>query len=193
MTERAEIEVGSAAELAAWLRHHHRQREAVWLISYKKAAGARYLPYDRLVEELLAWGWVDSKPGRVDALRSKLLIAPRNPASAWSKANRDRIARLEAEGRMQAPGRAVVEEAKANGGWDRLRQAESGRAPSDLAAALKAVKATGGWRNFTLATRKRALEWMGSAKSEETRARRIAAIVAGAADGRDPTAWTPKR
>jgi uncharacterized protein YdeI (YjbR/CyaY-like superfamily) len=192
MIERAHVEIESIGELQGWLGRHHRQSESVWLVSFKKAAGARYVPYQRIVEELLAWGWIDSKPGKVDDQRTKLLVGPRNPRSAWSKANRERIAQLEREGRLQALGRAAVEAAKANGSWQRLMQAETGRAPPVLAAALKASGVVKGWRALSLATRKRALEFLGAAKTDATRAKRVAQIVEAARAGRDPTAWTPK-
>ena len=88
MSQREHVEIETIAHLAEWLRAHHRQREAIWLVSFKKAAGERYVSYDAIVEELLAWGWVDSKPGKVDASRSKLLIAPRKAGTvrirAWT-------------------------------------------------------------------------------------------------------------
>ena len=42
----AQVEVQNRAELRRWLTAHHRQSESIWLISYKKAAGEHYLPYE---------------------------------------------------------------------------------------------------------------------------------------------------
>ena len=44
-----------------------------------------------------------------DTLRSQLLLTPRKPSSSWSRPNKERVARLEADGRMAAPGRAMVD------------------------------------------------------------------------------------
>ncbi len=193
MSERPHVEAETVGQLEDWLRKHHTRRDAVWLVTFKKSAGARYLPYEQLVEALLAWGWIDSKPGTVDDLRTKVLIAPRKPASSWSRANRARVDKLTAEGRMQEPGLMAVATAKTSGAWGRLKAAESGRAPRDLSSALAKRSATMQWRALSLATRKRALEWLGAAKTPATRAKRIAAIAAAAGQGLDPTAWKPKR
>lgn len=186
------VEVASTAELREWLAAHHVRTESVWLVTGKKQAGARYIPYSAIVEELLCFGWIDSLPRALDETRAMLLISPRKRGSAWSKDNRERIARLEREGRMADPGRAVVEAARADGAWDRLVATETGEAPPDLASALVAAGALAGWGRLSLAVRRRSLELLLAAKRPETRAARIARIVAAAAEGKDPTAWRPK-
>lgn len=186
------VEMASAAQLRDWLAAHHMRTESVWLVTGKKQAGARYIPYPAIVEELLCFGWIDSLPRALDETRAMLLISPRKRGSAWSKDNRERIARLEREGRMAAPGRAVVEAARADGAWERLIATETGEAPPDLASALAAAGALADWEGLSLAVRRRSLELLLAAKRPETRAARIARIAAAAAEGKDPTAWRPK-
>jgi len=186
------VEVAGTRELRAWLAENHARGQSVWLVTGKKQAGAGYIPYAGIVEELLCFGWIDSLPRALDERRAMLLISPRKPGSAWSKDNRERIARLEAEGRMAAPGRAVVEAARADGAWERLVQTESGEAPPELAEALAAAGARAGWDCLSLSVRRRSLELLLAAKRPETRAARIARIVAAAREGKDPTAWRPK-
>lgn len=186
------VEVASTRELRAWLAANHARGQSVWLVTGKKGAGAGYIPYAGIVEELLCFGWIDSLPRALDESRAMLLISPRKPGSAWSKDNRERIARLEAEGRMAAPGRAVVEAARADGAWERLMETESGEAPPDLAEALAAAGARARWEAFSLSVRRRSLELLLAARRPETRAARIARIVAAAREGKDPTAWRPR-
>ena len=186
------VEVASTQELRAWLAANHACGQSVWLVTGKKQAGAGYIPYAAIVEELLCYGWIDSLPRALDATRAMLLISPRKPGSAWSKDNRERIARLEAEGRMAAPGRAVVEAARADGAWERLMATESGKAPTDLAEALAEAGAEMGWEGLSLSVRRRSLELLLAAKRPDTRAARIARIVTAARKGKDPTAWRPK-
>lgn len=186
------VEVASAADLRTWLAAHHTSTQSVWLVTGKKQAGARYIPYAAIVEELLCFGWIDSLPRALDETRAMLLISPRKRGSAWSKDNRERIIRLEAEGRMAAPGRAVVEAARADGAWERLIATESGEAPPDLAEALAKAVALIGWESLSLSVRRRSLELLLAAKRPETRAKRIAQIVSAAAEGKDPTTWRPK-
>jgi Uncharacterized protein conserved in bacteria len=109
--DRARVEVRSLAELRAWLAAHYTQPDSVWLVTWKKHTD-HYLAYDDIVDELLCWGWVDSRTLRVDQDRSGLLVAPRNPKSAWSAINKDKIARLRRENRMQPAGEALVASAQ---------------------------------------------------------------------------------
>lgn len=64
------------AEWRAWLSEHHSRSEGIWLISYKKATGKPYIGYNDAVEEALCFGWIDSKPNKLDEERSMLWFAP---------------------------------------------------------------------------------------------------------------------
>jgi uncharacterized protein YdeI (YjbR/CyaY-like superfamily) len=62
----------------AWLaKHHHTQTEGVWMVSYKKASGKPRVEYDEAVEEVLCFGWIDSKGNKLDDERNLLYFAPR--------------------------------------------------------------------------------------------------------------------
>jgi uncharacterized protein YdeI (YjbR/CyaY-like superfamily) len=170
-----QVEVVSAAELRDWLREHWDRSPGIWLVTYKKAVGERYLPYDDIVREVLCYGWIDGRARGLDELRSQLLLTPRKPSSKWSRSNKIRIAELEASGRMAAPGRAVVEAAKASGTWTSLDDVENLVEPADLVAALDAVPAARtNWDAFPRSTRRATLEWIAAAKRPATRERRIA-------------------
>jgi hypothetical protein len=54
----------------------------------------------------------------VDADRSQLLVIPRKRGSRWSRANKQRIQRLTAAGRLAPAGLAAVTDAKADGSRD---------------------------------------------------------------------------
>jgi uncharacterized protein YdeI (YjbR/CyaY-like superfamily) len=54
----------------AWLEKHHSQNVGVWLVLWKKASGRVELTYEEAVEEALCFGWIDSKPNKLDAQRS---------------------------------------------------------------------------------------------------------------------------
>lgn len=91
----------------------------VWLVLYKKATGKPRLSYDEMVEETLAFGWVDSKGNKLDEARTMLYFAPRKPGGGWSKPNKERIERLISEGRMALAGLTKVEAAQRDGSWGR--------------------------------------------------------------------------
>ncbi|MDX2065026.1 MAG: YdeI/OmpD-associated family protein [Fimbriimonadaceae bacterium] len=178
MAELAHVEVRSRSELRAWLAEHHEQRESVWLVTYKKATPDWYVSYDAIVEELICYGWIDSRVGKVDELRSKLMISPRRPGSGWSRVNKVRVAYLESAGRLAEPGRAMIEQARADGSWTALDEIEELVVPDELAAAFAIhPSAEAYWRAFPRSVKRGHLELLLGAKSAETRARRIADIV----------------
>jgi uncharacterized protein YdeI (YjbR/CyaY-like superfamily) len=190
LTDAPEVEVASRADLRAWLAAHHARPTGIWLVTYKRADPDRYLPYDAIVEECLAFGWVDSLPRAKDELRSMLWIAPRKDGSNWSKLNKDRIARLEAAGLMTEAGRRVVARARVDGTWSALDAVEALEVPSDLAAALAALPdARANWDAFPRSVRRGTLEQILNAKRTETRKARISETARLAAENVRPFQW----
>ena len=169
-----QVEVRSRAELRDWLAANHATGRSVWLVTWKKHTGQN-LPYGDLVEELLCWGWIDSQSRGVDADRTSLLIAPRNPKSAWSAINKEKIASARASGAMTEAGERLIRIAQESGMWDFLDDVDRLVVPDDLAAALGALRE--GWDAYPKSVRRGTLEWIKTAKGAKTRATRIAGVV----------------
>jgi len=175
------VAVESRASWRAWLRKNYRQADGVWAVTYKKNSGGPYVSYDELVEEALCYGWIDSLPGKLDERRTMLLFSPRRKGSVWSKPNKDRVARLIANGLMRKPGLDKIEAAKADGSWAALDQVDAMVVPDDLAAALRAnPEGRAVWNSRTDSRKRQALQWLASAKRPETRVARIAKILGDA-------------
>jgi uncharacterized protein YdeI (YjbR/CyaY-like superfamily) len=169
----------------AWLEEHHTTERGVWFGSWRRPTGRPAVPYVEVVEEALCFGWIDSTVNTLDDERGLQLVTPRRPRSTWTRTNRERVARLEAEGRMTDAGRHAVEVAKANGWWTIADAVEDLEEPADLVAALDAApSARTTWDAFPPSHRKMMLWWVISAVRPETRARRITTIVAEAERGR---------
>ncbi len=188
--ERPQLQVGSGAELREWLAANHDSCDGAWLITYRKDGGGPYVSMGEIIDELIAYGWVDSASGRVDEQRSKLQITPRKPNSNWSKRNKERVKRLTAEGRMEAPGLAMVELAKRTGTWTALDAVERLEEPGDLREALDAdPDARRHFDGFPPSSRRAILEWITTAKRKPTRAARIAETVELAAENLRASDW----
>jgi uncharacterized protein YdeI (YjbR/CyaY-like superfamily) len=165
-------------EWRAWLADHYDKSPGVWVIRYKVASKQPTISYDELVEEALCFGWVDSLPRKLDNERHMSMVTPRKPKSGWSKVNKARIERLIAQGLMTAIGLAKIEAAKADGSWTALDSMEALHIPDDLQAALAAnADAKRHFDVFPPGSQKIILQWVGSAKTAETRAKRIAESV----------------
>lgn len=188
------VAVDSRAALRAWLAANHGSPGSIWLVTWRKG-DPRHLPYDAIVEEALAFGWVDSLPRALDAARTMLRLSPRKPGSAWSALNKARIARLEAAGLMAPSGLAAVARAQADGSWSKLDAVETLAEPAELVAALaRHPPAATHWAAFPRSARRGILEWIVQARTPATRARRIEQTAAEASlNRRANTPRQPKR
>lgn len=165
-----------------WLSKNFDKSPGIWLIYYKTGKSKPRLPYDEVVEEALCFGWVDSLPRKLDEERSMLLITPRKPKSVWSDINKERIAKLIAAKQMAAPGLQAVEIAKQNGSWNTLNAsnyaADTNELPKDLIKAFKGkAAALKNFKAFSPSIRRQFMFWIDSAKTDETRNKRLTQTV----------------
>jgi uncharacterized protein YdeI (YjbR/CyaY-like superfamily) len=187
------VEPASRAQWRSWLAAYHAQATGVWLVTWKKGTDHPTVSYDDAVEEALCFGWVDSKPGKVDAQRTRLLFTPRKPKSVWAATNKARVQKLVAAGRMTPAGQAAIDIAKANGAWDALNEVDALTMPDDLVRALKAqTNAAQHFDAFPPGVRKAILQWIASAKTEPTRAKRVLETATLAARNERANQWRPK-
>jgi uncharacterized protein YdeI (YjbR/CyaY-like superfamily) len=181
------------AQWRAWLKKHHTRNEGVWLVSFKKAAQQPTVSYDEAVEEALCFGWVDSKPRKLDDARTMLWFAPRKPGSGWAATNKARVAQLIEAGWMMPAGLAKIDAAKADGSWAALDAVEALQTPPDLAKALKTLPpAAANFEAFPKSAKRGILEWISHAKRAETRAARIQETATLAQRNERANQWKPK-
>ena len=176
------VEARDRAAWRTWLRRHHRTASGVWLVYHKKHSVTPSVSYEEAVQEALCYGWIDSLVRALDADRYRQLFTPRKPRSTWSPSNKRRVAQLIAGRRMTKAGLAKVDAAKADGSWESLDEVETLTVPAELRRALAADgDALRNFRGYAASLRKAMLYWLASAKRPETRARRLAKLVAYAA------------
>ena len=178
------------AEWRAWLEENHATSNGVWLVTFKKTSGQPHLGYEASVEEALCFGWVDSKPGKLDDQRSMLYFAPRKPSSGWSRPNKERVERLIAAGLMAPAGLRKIQAAKKDGSWTMLDAVEKLEMPNDLKRALEQYRlARTHWDAFPRSVKRGILEWITQAKKPETRAKRIEETARLAAENKRANQW----
>ncbi|MEO1483694.1 MAG: YdeI/OmpD-associated family protein [Myxococcota bacterium] len=172
------VEITSAEELRSWLRSNHQREEGIALVTFKKHVRQKYVSTDEVLDELLCFGWIDGARCKLDDDRTMQLISPRR-TQHWSKTYKDRVQRLEGEGRMEQPGRAAVADAKRSGLWTFMDDVDALVVPHDLARALEAYP--GASEHFSRAApsyRRNVLRWIKLAKTAATRRKRIEKSVA---------------
>jgi uncharacterized protein YdeI (YjbR/CyaY-like superfamily) len=164
----------------AWLAAHHADSPGIWLKIAKKGSAGTSVSYSDALDIALCHGWIDGQKGRHDDDYWLQRFTPRKPGSNWSKINTERAAALIASGRMRPAGLREVEQARADGRWERAYQSQSRiTVPDDLAAALAAnPRAREFFATPDGANRYAVLYRISSAKRPETRAKRIDTFVA---------------
>lgn len=166
-------------EWRKWLEKNHQSEKSVWLIIYKKESDIPSVYYPEAVDEALCFGWIDSKPNKRDDNSYYQFFAKRNSKSNWSKANKQKVAKLIKQGLMQPVGFEMIEIAKQNGTWTALDEVENLLIPDDLQELFSSNKtAFENWGNFPPSSKRIILEWILNAKKPETRQKRIEETVA---------------
>lgn len=168
------VEILTRAQWRTWLADNHDRSTGVWVVYYKQSSGKAEVSYDDLVEESLCFGWIDSRPAKVDDERTSLYFCPRKRGSGWAATNKARIERLEAQGLIAPAGRAAIDQAKADGSWTLLDASEAALVPDDLLAAFdRHPGSREQFESFPRGVRKNIIGWIDLARTPETRARRI--------------------
>ena len=172
------------ADFRSWLEANHATETEVWVGYYKKATGVPSMTWEEAVEEALCFGWIDGKVQRIDERTHRQRFTPRRPSSNWSAVNIAKMDELRAAGRMTPAGEAAFAARR----LDRsavysYEQRHQARLEAEQEAEFRAQTAAWDW--FTAqrpAYRHLATFWVVSAKRPETRARRLATLIACSAD-----------
>ncbi|MGS5089706.1 YdeI/OmpD-associated family protein [Hydrogenophaga sp. A37] len=184
----------NAKAFETWLKKNHASSDGLWLQIAKRGADQPSVTYAEAVEIALCWGWIDGQKKGLDDQHFLQRFTPRRARSVWSKVNVEKVAALIAAGRMQAPGLAQVEAAKADGRWARAYDgARTSVVPDDLLAALDAQPQAKAFFATVNASNRYAVLWrIQTAVKPETRARRIEQLVAMLARGETVHIFKPK-
>lgn len=172
-----QVHIASPDQLWDWLSLNHAQEQSVWLVTWKKETPEKYVPREQVLDALIAYGWIDGIRRKRDDGKTMQLIGPRQQ-KVWAKTYKDRAERLEQEGRMKPAGRRAIEQAKAAGLWGAMEDVDALVVPDDLTTALKAQPPANAFFEAAAPSyRRNILRWIGAAKTEPTRAKRIRIVV----------------
>jgi uncharacterized protein YdeI (YjbR/CyaY-like superfamily) len=170
----------SRAEWETWLGANHATVDGVWITFPKKHTGLPTVDFVEAIEVALCFGWIDGQRKGLDDTHYLQKFTPRRPRSKWSQINVERIARLEAAGRLRPAGIAEVEAATADGRWAAAyAPASRMEIPDDLAEALAAEGLAEAFAALKSQDRYSILFGLHDAKRPETRARRLAKFLEG--------------
>lgn len=160
-----------------WLARHHDREHKVAVILYKKHTGKKASSHRELIEEAIAYGWIDTTVKTLDEDRYIRTFSRRNKNSTWSD-NTLRYARqLIKEGRMTPAGMEFYTLGKAKPTLD-AGIPKNPAMPSELKAVLaKDTKAKALFAGLSPSVKKMLYRWLLSGKRPETREKRIGRIL----------------
>lgn len=120
-----------------WLARNYMDETGVWLKIAKKDSGFASITYAEALDACLCYGWIDGQRRSYDGTHFMQKYTPRRKKSLWSKVNIGKVKVLEAAGRMKEPGQKAIDEAKADGRWDRAYESQANAViPPDLESAF---------------------------------------------------------
>lgn len=164
-----------------WLELNHKNKEAVWLIFYKKKSSKYNLNWSESVDQALCFGWIDSVKKTINDEKYIQYFSKRKAKSNWSKINKNKVQFLIEQGFMKEAGYKSIEIAKENGSWTFLDEVEALLIPEDLKKEFINYKGSIEYfQSLSNSVKKILLYWVISAKRKETRQKRISEIAQNA-------------
>jgi uncharacterized protein YdeI (YjbR/CyaY-like superfamily) len=95
-------------EWRTWLAENFDKEKEFWFVFPKKGSGEKALSHNDAVEEALCFGWIDSIVKKLDASHRIQRFSPRRKGSSYSRANIERLIRLESQGMLHPKVRSSV-------------------------------------------------------------------------------------
>jgi uncharacterized protein YdeI (YjbR/CyaY-like superfamily) len=168
----------NSEEWRNWLSENHEKESKVWLILYKKDSVTESITYPQAVDDAICFGWIDSLVNKRAEDSRYQYFAKRNPKSNWSKVNKDKVARLTKENKIMPAGQKMIDLAKKTGTWTFLEKVDNLELPEQMQEIFNKNKiAFENWEKFPFSAKRGILEWIYSAKKEETQLARITETV----------------
>jgi uncharacterized protein YdeI (YjbR/CyaY-like superfamily) len=172
-------------ELRDWFDANHETAAELWIGHWKKATGRPSLSWSETVDEALCVGWIDGVRHSVDEERFTQRFTPRRPGSNWSLINVAKVAELTKQGRMRPAGLAAFEARRADRtGVYSFESGDPAFSPEQERRFQANKKAWEWFQAKPKSYRRPATWWVISAKREDTRERRLEALIEDSAAGR---------
>jgi len=179
MKELPTLSFADKNEFWNWLESNNSKPEGLWLKIAKKNSGIYSVSYQEALEVALCFGWIDGQKMSFDENYFLQKFTPRRKKSLWSKRNIGIVENLLKAKLIQASGLKEIEQAKADGRWERAYDtAKNMEIPQDFLERLKKNKKA---FSFFQTLNKTNLFSIGfrlqTAQKPETREKRILAII----------------
>jgi len=172
-------------EFRAWLERNHTTTRELLVGFHKKDSGKPSMSWPESVDQALCFGWIDGIRRSLGDVSYTIRFTPRKPGSTWSAINIARVAELAAAGLMHAAGTKAFEgRLPHKSAIYSYEQRQTAQFDAALERQFRAHKKA--WEFFQQQPpgyRQLCTFFVMSAKQDQTRARRLARLIADSAKG----------
>jgi uncharacterized protein YdeI (YjbR/CyaY-like superfamily) len=166
------------AAFREWLKKNHATRDELLVGFYKKDSGRPSITWPESVDQALCFGWIDGVRKNIDDVSYTIRFTPRRPGSIWSSVNINRAQALLEQGEMQPAGFNAFQARRENKSGIYSYEQRSVDLIEPYNRLLKQNKTA--WNFFQrqpTSYRKAVSWWIICAKKEETRLKRLQALM----------------
>ena len=167
-----------------WLAVNHETAPELLVGFRKKSSGRPSIDWPQARDQALCFGWIDGIRKSLGEDAYTIRFTPRRKGSIWSKVNVERFNALKAAGLMTPAGEAAYERDKHRSGVYSYEKPLAELTADEMALFRRNKAAWADWEKRPAGYRRSALGWITSAKKPETRAKRLAELIAVSAEGR---------
>ena len=172
------------ADFRRWLEANHETAPELLVGFWKKSTGKPSTDWPQARDQALCFGWIDGVRKSLGEEAYTIRFTPRRKGSIWSKVNVERFDALKAAEQMTPAGEAAYERDKHRSGLYSYEKPVASLTPEEEAVFRGNKPAWVDWEKRPAGYRRSALGWVTGAKRPETRARRLAELIAVSAEGR---------
>lgn len=166
-----------------WLSNNWDSCKEVWLVYFKVHTGKPRVAYDDAVEEAICFGWIDSTVRTIDEEQYCQKYTPRKAKSLWSKPNIARAEKMISQGLMKDNGLSLYRNAMKNKQFVPKRITELCPEYEKQFSSFKSEYKA--FQKLAPGKRKSYINWIMSAKRQETRQNRLEKLINSLRDGKD--------
>lgn len=175
----------NAEAFRRWLERHAATTPELIVGFYKVGSGKPSMTWSESVDEALCFGWIDAVRKRIDDASYQIRFTHRKPTSIWSAINIAKFHSLDAQGRMTHAGAAAFAHRREERSVVYAYEQENTASLSaqELRAFRRDAAAWKYWQSTPPGYQKQILHRITTAKKAETRAARLAKLMALSAAG----------
>lgn len=172
------------ADFRKWLSENYNKETELLVGFYKVGSGKPSLTWSQSVDEALCFGWIDGVRRSIDADSYCVRFTPRKAKSIWSAVNIQKIEDLTRQGLMHPAGVTAFEKREAHRSKIYAYEQNNVGLSDEFEQIFMANEKA--WTNFQTmppSYRKTAINWVMSAKQNETSVKRLHELISDSEQG----------